>query len=101
MLVLRRWLHECDFDCGEREIIFPFDGKEYRLSGKCIFRKDSIMCNLAMWDNEPQVKSWSGTGEYAYYFIDVDFSRMMSELQDLVDNFNFGLDSRIYNENIL
>uniref|UniRef100_A0A6C0JRG1 Uncharacterized protein n=1 Tax=viral metagenome TaxID=1070528 RepID=A0A6C0JRG1_9ZZZZ len=101
MLVLERWREtECHLDCKEHVIPFFFGGKEYKLFGKCIFHKTFIKYNMACFEDRIWYDEFPTDG-FVYHLFNIDFTSMISQLQDLVDNFNFGLDSRIYNENIL
>lgn len=95
-------------DCGNAKINFEYDKVVYKLSKKCVITCTNI---------------YSGGNSYILYMpfeqiykIDLNrwiedkgkrieeanykFTDMIAKLQDLIDNYNFGLDGPVYNQNI-
>uniref|UniRef100_A0A6C0JUM8 Uncharacterized protein n=1 Tax=viral metagenome TaxID=1070528 RepID=A0A6C0JUM8_9ZZZZ len=96
-------------DCGDAIINFEYDNVVYKLSKKCVLTCTNIYSggnSYILYMPFEQIykvdlNRWIEDKGKRIEQLNVKFTDMISKLQNLIDNYNFGLDGPVYNENIL
>ena len=96
-------------DCGDAIINFEYDNVVYKLSKKCVLTCTNIYSggnSYILYMPFEQIykvdlNRWIEDKGKRIEQLNVKFTDMISKLQNLIDNYNFGLDGPVYNENII
>src|SRR6185369_936118 len=96
-----------NIDCKDVVLNFEYDNVVYELSKKCVLTCINIYSGgnsyfLYMpFKQIYKIKLHKGDKNKRLEEATYKFTDMIYKLQDLIDNYNFGIDGPVYNENVL